>query len=583
MCYLIQTTTQRRKLSLHALYGKIFHLSLKPDPDLPWPEEAEGLWSPVFCQVSKNVPLDLPHGYMAIKNYGENEDIVKAVWETGFFEDTGRKFRSGYVEMPVWKLKDGVPRPDPEPIEWDKVEKEQKGMQDFLTKCNFKTVNHDPPMPLHDFMDKCAAALKPLFNTDPVINKKSMTLVFQIEEKSEKPNGSINGSPEQSNESDNVKDPIIAQTRTFDLEPFYNKLKHDTKDNTQKALDDVLEVLKTGAQTTNAEIESKLDQLVPLVQEKLWFENVKSEVQSVPGGDTFQPVNMPIDGIEHLVYTLGRNAEDGMTNIQYEKDGLLQLEMLGVSRKECFRRAIENFRKSATAENKELFTAECNGSVFQGVLPKYNASLLTMLEEIAKLKVNGGHIVQVSTSHGMLVTGSRDYSGMLMMGECAFKLLFESDLMDRLPVVPLRLVAKETGSYQWAPYVPNIDTEFCVPQSKAEAIKLGDAFMNWMGEIERNPAKKPKTILPQFLTPGTAHFLGCTDEAIKEAFEQTPDYMDKKKLQVCFQCGKTAGDDVKLLSCIKCRLASYCGKPCQKTNWKTHKVQCKIIAKTLGN
>jgi hypothetical protein len=39
----------------------------------------------------------------------------------------------------------------------------------------------------------------------------------------------------------------------------------------------------------------------------------------------------------------------------------------------------------------------------------------------------------------------------------------------------------------------------------------------------------------------------------------------------CLSCGK---DNIKLLQCGKCKLAAYCGKECQKTDWKVHKNIC---------
>lgn len=47
----------------------------------------------------------LEDGEFAIKNYTENEDIAKTVFETGWFEDTGKRVRTGYVEVPIWRFK----------------------------------------------------------------------------------------------------------------------------------------------------------------------------------------------------------------------------------------------------------------------------------------------------------------------------------------------------------------------------------------------------------------------------------------------------------------------------------------------
>uniref|UniRef100_A0A7S2V4T4 Uncharacterized protein n=1 Tax=Fibrocapsa japonica TaxID=94617 RepID=A0A7S2V4T4_9STRA len=46
----------------------------------------------------------------------------------------------------------------------------------------------------------------------------------------------------------------------------------------------------------------------------------------------------------------------------------------------------------------------------------------------------------------------------------------------------------------------------------------------------------------------------------------------------CSNCGKVDAPQ----RCSKCRSASYCGRSCQVSHWKSHKGQCKIIAKTLA-
>jgi hypothetical protein len=41
-----------------------------------------------------------------VKSWSENEPLVEPMLATGLFEDTGRRVPSGYVEAPVWRLRD---------------------------------------------------------------------------------------------------------------------------------------------------------------------------------------------------------------------------------------------------------------------------------------------------------------------------------------------------------------------------------------------------------------------------------------------------------------------------------------------
>ncbi|KAK1980785.1 hypothetical protein LZ30DRAFT_594148 [Colletotrichum cereale] len=46
----------------------------------------------------------------------------------------------------------------------------------------------------------------------------------------------------------------------------------------------------------------------------------------------------------------------------------------------------------------------------------------------------------------------------------------------------------------------------------------------------------------------------------------------------CAGCGKGEGaDGGALKSCTACGVARYCGKECQKDDWKTHKNDCKVL------
>ena len=41
-----------------------------------------------------------------VKSWSENEPFVTPLLATGLFEDTGRRVRSGFVESPIWRVKD---------------------------------------------------------------------------------------------------------------------------------------------------------------------------------------------------------------------------------------------------------------------------------------------------------------------------------------------------------------------------------------------------------------------------------------------------------------------------------------------
>ena len=45
----------------------------------------------------------------------------------------------------------------------------------------------------------------------------------------------------------------------------------------------------------------------------------------------------------------------------------------------------------------------------------------------------------------------------------------------------------------------------------------------------------------------------------------------KVNTEACYMCGK---QESRLLRCGKCKVSLYCGKDCQTTHWKTHKLLC---------
>lgn len=56
--------------------------------------------------LSVNLPdVAIPDGCIAVKNYSENEAMAAAAYETGVFEETGVKAQTGFVSVPIWKIK----------------------------------------------------------------------------------------------------------------------------------------------------------------------------------------------------------------------------------------------------------------------------------------------------------------------------------------------------------------------------------------------------------------------------------------------------------------------------------------------
>lgn len=61
-----------------------------------------------------NIPeADLADGEILVKDYSENEGMLAFLEENGLVEDTGRVISSGYVAVPVCKLKGPLVAFDP--------------------------------------------------------------------------------------------------------------------------------------------------------------------------------------------------------------------------------------------------------------------------------------------------------------------------------------------------------------------------------------------------------------------------------------------------------------------------------------
>jgi hypothetical protein len=59
----------------------------------------------LFCTLTCNLPdVYLEEDEVLIKNWSENEDVAKAAFASGLFEDTGLSVRTGFVEAPIWRI-----------------------------------------------------------------------------------------------------------------------------------------------------------------------------------------------------------------------------------------------------------------------------------------------------------------------------------------------------------------------------------------------------------------------------------------------------------------------------------------------
>lgn len=69
---------------------------------------AEGFKEP-FLTLSTNV-LGLGQGLaldeLCVKDWSENEPFIEDIFNSGWFENTGRSVGSGFVRAPIWRLKD---------------------------------------------------------------------------------------------------------------------------------------------------------------------------------------------------------------------------------------------------------------------------------------------------------------------------------------------------------------------------------------------------------------------------------------------------------------------------------------------
>jgi hypothetical protein len=56
--------------------------------------------------LTTNLPeIPLEAGEFFVKTWSENEELAKAAMESGWFNDTGKRHKTGFVEAQIWKWK----------------------------------------------------------------------------------------------------------------------------------------------------------------------------------------------------------------------------------------------------------------------------------------------------------------------------------------------------------------------------------------------------------------------------------------------------------------------------------------------
>lgn len=81
--------------------------------------EEDGQFEP-WIDLTTNVrgaSTYLEEGECIVKTWSENESYIKPLLESGWFEDTGKRVPTGFVEAQVWKIL--------KPISGDQVEAQQ--------------------------------------------------------------------------------------------------------------------------------------------------------------------------------------------------------------------------------------------------------------------------------------------------------------------------------------------------------------------------------------------------------------------------------------------------------------------------
>ena len=76
--------------------------------------DEDGCPCPMTFSVNlKSYGCELADNEFNAMTWNGNDILVESVMATGLFEDTGRKFRSGFVVSPIWRLRDPALVPEP--------------------------------------------------------------------------------------------------------------------------------------------------------------------------------------------------------------------------------------------------------------------------------------------------------------------------------------------------------------------------------------------------------------------------------------------------------------------------------------
>ena len=59
-----------------------------------------------YATLSVNTGRPLAPRHLAIKTWSENEELAEAARTSGLFEETAMTIPSGFVEAPVWRIRD---------------------------------------------------------------------------------------------------------------------------------------------------------------------------------------------------------------------------------------------------------------------------------------------------------------------------------------------------------------------------------------------------------------------------------------------------------------------------------------------
>lgn len=61
-----------------------------------------------YAKLTCNLPNEeLAPNEFFVKTYSENTEVAVSALKSGLFEDTGRRAKSGYVDIHVWRFKNG--------------------------------------------------------------------------------------------------------------------------------------------------------------------------------------------------------------------------------------------------------------------------------------------------------------------------------------------------------------------------------------------------------------------------------------------------------------------------------------------